>query len=161
MYSGSPSRPWSNQNLRTGPSLPLEQSPTITIEVSTPPAAGMVSASVLVRSTAQLRARHRHRGIRAGAGGEAPEIDFSPFLQAARLLYEGPWVAERYAVEVWELPVRELGTFVAGIAAPLGLGKLELADGRHQTGFICEPCGFGDARDISHFGGWRQYLASG
>jgi allophanate hydrolase len=25
------------------------------------------------------------------------EIDFAPFLEAARLLYEGPWVAERYA----------------------------------------------------------------
>ena len=64
------------------------------------------------------------------------------------------------AVEVWELPASELGTFVAGIAAPLGLGKLELADGRRETGFICEPCGLEDARDISHFGGWRQYLAS-
>ncbi|HLD65512.1 MAG TPA: allophanate hydrolase, partial [Pseudomonas sp.] len=31
-------------------------------------------------------------------GGEAVEIDFSPFLEAARLLYEGPWVAERYSV---------------------------------------------------------------
>jgi allophanate hydrolase len=30
-------------------------------------------------------------------GGEATEIDFSPFMEAARLLYEGPWVAERYA----------------------------------------------------------------
>ncbi len=30
-------------------------------------------------------------------GGTAVEIDFSPFLNAARLLYEGPWVAERYA----------------------------------------------------------------
>ena len=30
-------------------------------------------------------------------GGTAVEIDFAPFLQAARLLYEGPWVAERYA----------------------------------------------------------------
>ncbi|MGB9093029.1 MAG: allophanate hydrolase [Gallionella sp.] len=30
-------------------------------------------------------------------GGTSVEIDFSPFLQAARLLYEGPWVAERYA----------------------------------------------------------------
>jgi allophanate hydrolase len=26
------------------------------------------------------------------------EIDFTPFLAAARLLYDGPWVAERYAV---------------------------------------------------------------
>ena len=30
-------------------------------------------------------------------GGKAVEIDFEPFLETARLLYEGPWVAERYA----------------------------------------------------------------
>ena len=30
-------------------------------------------------------------------GGTATEIDFGPFLEAARLLYDGPWVAERYA----------------------------------------------------------------
>ena len=30
-------------------------------------------------------------------GGVPVEIDFAPFIEAARLLYEGPWVAERYA----------------------------------------------------------------
>jgi allophanate hydrolase len=30
-------------------------------------------------------------------GGTRVEIDFAPFAAAARLLYEGPWVAERYA----------------------------------------------------------------
>jgi allophanate hydrolase len=30
-------------------------------------------------------------------GGQAIEIDFSKFIETARLLYEGPWVAERYA----------------------------------------------------------------
>jgi allophanate hydrolase len=30
-------------------------------------------------------------------GGTPAEIDFAPFLATARLLYEGPWVAERYA----------------------------------------------------------------
>jgi allophanate hydrolase len=30
-------------------------------------------------------------------GGRCTEIDFAPFQDAARLLYEGPWVAERYA----------------------------------------------------------------
>ncbi len=29
--------------------------------------------------------------------GEVVEIDFQPFLEAAALLYEGPWIAERYA----------------------------------------------------------------
>jgi len=30
-------------------------------------------------------------------GGRRLEIDFAPFLEAALLLYEGPWVSERYA----------------------------------------------------------------
>ena len=32
----------------------------------------------------------------AGLGATIVEIDFAPFLETARLLYEGPWVAERY-----------------------------------------------------------------
>jgi allophanate hydrolase len=31
-----------------------------------------------------------------GLGGEACEVDIEPLLSTARLLYEGPWVAERY-----------------------------------------------------------------
>jgi len=31
-------------------------------------------------------------------GGERIEIDYQPFAVAAKLLYEGPWVAERYSV---------------------------------------------------------------
>ena len=33
----------------------------------------------------------------AGLGAALVEIDLAPFLEAARLLYEGPWVAERWA----------------------------------------------------------------
>ena len=29
-------------------------------------------------------------------GGERVEVDFSPFREAARLLYDGPWIAERW-----------------------------------------------------------------
>ena len=63
-------------------------------------------------------------------------------------------------VEVWELPSRELGSFLTGIPAPLGLGKVQLADGRWESGFICEPYGLEGACDISHLGGWRAYLKS-
>jgi allophanate hydrolase len=64
------------------------------------------------------------------------------------------------AVEVWELPSSELGSFLTGIPAPLGLGKVQLADGQWASGFICEPYGLQGAEDISHFGGWRAYLRS-
>jgi len=63
-------------------------------------------------------------------------------------------------VEVWELPSSELGSFLTGIPAPLGLGKVQLADGRWESGFICEPYGLDGAQDISHLGGWRTYLCS-
>ncbi|MFU2327336.1 allophanate hydrolase [Pseudomonas sp. NFX98] len=64
------------------------------------------------------------------------------------------------AVEVWELPSSELGSFLTGIPAPLGLGKVQLADGRWESGFICEAYGLEGATDISHLGGWRAYLKS-
>ena len=62
------------------------------------------------------------------------------------------------AVEVWELPSAELGSFLTGIPAPLGLGKVQLADGRWESGFICEAYGLQGAENISHFGGWRAYM---
>lgn len=63
-------------------------------------------------------------------------------------------------VELWDVPLAAFGAFVAEIPAPLGIGTLELADGRQVKGFICEPRGLEGARDITGFGGWRAYLAS-
>ncbi|MFD4841273.1 allophanate hydrolase [Achromobacter sp. NPDC058515] len=63
-------------------------------------------------------------------------------------------------VELWDVPVTAFGAFVAEIPAPLGIGTLELEDGRSVKGFICEPRGLDGARDITAFGGWRAYLAS-
>src|SRR5205085_8580028 len=34
----------------------------------------------------------------AALGAELAEFDLEPFYETARLLYEGPWVAERYLV---------------------------------------------------------------
>lgn len=63
-------------------------------------------------------------------------------------------------VELWDVPLDRFGSFVAEIPSPLGIGSLELEDGRVVKGFICEPIGLQDARDITTFGGWRAYLAS-
>ncbi len=63
------------------------------------------------------------------------------------------------AVEVWQIPAEEFGSFVADIPAPLGIGKVELADGRWISSFICEPYGIEGATEITALGGWRAYLA--
>jgi allophanate hydrolase len=64
------------------------------------------------------------------------------------------------AVEVWAMPLSEVGSFLALIPPPLGLGSLELADGRHVHGFVCEAHALPSATDITAHGGWRAYLAS-
>lgn len=61
--------------------------------------------------------------------------------------------------EIWAIPETALGSFLAGIPAPLGLGKLVLEDGSEVIGFICEPGRLGNARDITALGGWRAFLA--
>lgn len=64
------------------------------------------------------------------------------------------------AVELWSLPQRHLGSFLALIPSPLGLGSLRLDDGRQVHGFLCEAAALDGAEDISHHGGWRAYLAA-
>lgn len=61
-------------------------------------------------------------------------------------------------VEVWAMPKEHLGSFLALIPSPLGLGKVELIDGSEVVGFICEPNGLQGAVDITEYGGWRNWM---
>jgi allophanate hydrolase len=64
-------------------------------------------------------------------------------------------------VELWELPGTEWGGFMAGVPAPLVIGRVELANGTREAGFLCEPHAIGGAREITALGGWRAFLATG
>lgn len=61
-------------------------------------------------------------------------------------------------VEVWSLPAGEVGGFLAGIAQPLGLGKVEISNGSYLSGFVCAEGMRGESEDITSYGGWRSYL---
>ena len=63
-------------------------------------------------------------------------------------------------VEVWAMPQAAVGSFLALIPAPLGLGTMQLDDGGHVHGFLCEAHALAGAQDIAAHGGWRAYLAS-
>ncbi|WP_180108312.1 allophanate hydrolase [Acinetobacter sp. YH12085] len=67
---------------------------------------------------------------------------------------------QKIIVELWDIPKARFGEFVAEIPTPLGMGNVELADGRWVKGFICEPYGLNGAKNISEFGGWRAYMQS-
>lgn len=61
-------------------------------------------------------------------------------------------------MEIWELPAKEFGSFVAGIPSPLGIGTVKLADGSSVLGFVCEAAAAEGAEDITHLGSWREFL---
>ena len=69
--------------------------------------------------------------------------------------FEGPGVA----IEVWSLDPVAFGRFVERIPAPLGIGKITLADGDAVSGFLAEPHTVTGARDVAALGGWRAYMA--
>ncbi|MCK9912275.1 allophanate hydrolase, partial [Microbacteriaceae bacterium K1510] len=52
------------------------------------------------------------------------------------------------------------GSFVGLIPPPLGIGTVKLADGSAVKCFLCESHAVAGAEDITHFGGWRAWLAS-
>ncbi|MFD9331917.1 allophanate hydrolase [Streptomyces sp. NPDC060065] len=60
--------------------------------------------------------------------------------------------------EVWRLPAEGLGHLLAELPRPMTLGRVELMDGSHVPGFLCEPSALEGAEDITGYGGWRAYL---
>ena len=62
------------------------------------------------------------------------------------------------ALELWEMSADAFGIFTASIPAPLGIGKIELVDGRLVSGFVCESYAVEDALDLTSAGGWRNVM---
>jgi allophanate hydrolase len=62
--------------------------------------------------------------------------------------------------EIWALPTENVGRFIAGIPAPLGIGTVDFEDGAAVKGFLAEAAATHGARDITSLGGWRAFLQS-
>jgi hypothetical protein len=63
--------------------------------------------------------------------------------------------------ELWHMTDDAFGRFVRAIPAPLSIGSVALADGRTVKGFLCEVAAIEEALDITSYGGWRAWQASG
>ena len=62
-------------------------------------------------------------------------------------------------LEVWAVPEDKFGVFVAAVPPPLAIGSCTLACGRTVKSFVCEPRAIEDAEEITHLGGWRNYVS--
>ena len=103
-----------------------------------------------------LDARLRTRSVTA-AEYQLYALDIVPAKPG--LIRVGPGGAA-IEVEVYDVPIANVGAFLAGIASPLGLGTVRLENGEEVHGFLCEQIAVDGAPDVSEYGGWRAYIAS-
>lgn len=92
----------------------------------------------------------RYRLLRTGGATPVPVLVTAP---------EGGAAIE---VETWRLPAAALPDILARSSRSVCLGRVELADGRTEIGFVADTSAFDDEdlTDITAFGGWRAYLAA-
>ena len=64
------------------------------------------------------------------------------------------------AVEVWQVPAAGLASVLVMEPEGLSVGKVTLFDGEVVLGVIGEPELLHGMKEISSFGGWRNYIAS-
>lgn len=77
-------------------------------------------------------------------------------------------------LEIWNVPVAAVGSFLLQIPEPLGLGTVRLDSDESVKGFICEgyiatlcrpdakgnePPGIFDVQDITEYGSWKAFVA--
>ncbi|MCC8402693.1 allophanate hydrolase [Paraburkholderia sp. MMS20-SJTN17] len=136
--------------------LPFEE-PTVTLAVAGAHLRGqplcwqLLEAGARFVATTTTSAQYRLYAL-AGTSPAKPALVRSPHE-----------AGQPIEIELWEVPLRSFGAFVARVPAPLGIGSVQTADGLTVKGFICEPSAVSPgsgARDITEFGGWRAWLAS-
>jgi allophanate hydrolase len=98
-----------------------------------------------------VRTRPAYRLLARGA---APP--FNPGLVEV-----SPGTGAAIAGELYALSETAVAELAALVRAPIRLGRVRLDDGREVHGYLCAAAAAATARDISHHGGWREFLAAG
>ncbi|MFT5659943.1 MAG: hypothetical protein ACI9TV_000576 [Sulfurimonas sp.] len=63
-------------------------------------------------------------------------------------------------LEVWSMPLENFGAFMMKIVSPLCIGSVILEDESVVYGFLCESDYLIGAKEITGYGGWREYLTT-
>jgi hypothetical protein len=63
-------------------------------------------------------------------------------------------------VEIWAVPPSGLAAILLKEPPGLSIGKVKLADGEEVLGVLGEPALCEGQKEITEFGGWRNYIAN-
>lgn len=118
--------------------------------------------------------------VRQAAGEKGSAIELEVWSEKSKReiqLISPPFFLSCY--QVWKLSTEAFGSFVSSVAPPLSIGNIELESGeivkgklsclfvlflnfgRGYPGFLCEQYILPKSKNISQFGGWRNYVARG
>ena len=147
------------------PSPPRRQEPTLAPSGGDPGEGPSATTTIAVVGL-HLSGESRNRDLLALDADLVETTRTAPLYRLYRIGRDGAPVAgllrsggdgASIEVELWRLPSAHVGAFLTGIRAPLGLGWVELDDGRAVLGFLCEAYGVEGAADITASGGWRAH----
>jgi allophanate hydrolase len=128
---------------------------------ATPPGCVLVAVLGAHLSGQPLNWQLTDRGARLKkACKTAPGYRFYSLGAKPGLVREEGFAGPGIEVEVWAVPEKEFGSFVALIPPPLSIGTATLDDGSNVKCFLCEPYAIAGAKEITDLGGWRAHLAS-
>ena len=99
------------------------------------------------------------RAVRTAPGYRLLALPGGPPVRPA--LVPDPEGDAQIEIELWDLPPERIGDLLALVPSPLAFGRLTLEDGSEVTGFVGAAGAEAGARDVTHHGSWRAFLASG
>ena len=113
-----------------------------------------------------LPLNHQLDRTRRPTGAQLPHRSALSAVCVARRTAAAAWAHARrepgasIEVEVWELPIAALGSFRRRHSRTAhASARRDSRMAQQVKGFLCEAHATAEARDITEFGGWRQYLA--
>lgn len=127
--------------------------PTMPLAVVGAHLAGMPLHSEVINARGKLKA-----ATKTAKSYRLFRLNQTPPKPALVRVSENDPSASQIEIEVYEVPLSQVGAFLSGIPHPLGLGKIQCSDETWVTGFIAEPVAVEGAEEITQFGGWRKYL---
>ncbi|MET0954817.1 MAG: gamma-glutamylcyclotransferase, partial [Cryobacterium sp.] len=102
----------------------------------------------------------RHGGLYAGDVRTAPGYSLvalgDPLNRPGMVRTSG--TAGSVLGELWRVPESALSALLLEAAAPLGLGRVTLADGREVVGYLCEAAAAEGKVPVAD-GDWRAHVA--
>ncbi|MDR2427179.1 MAG: allophanate hydrolase [Endomicrobium sp.] len=60
--------------------------------------------------------------------------------------------------QLWSIPQESFAELVCKTLSPMVFGKINLINGETAEGFLCEPYALKGAKDITSYGGWKEFI---